>query len=90
MLDHSDVDFDLREKVVDLVDQLLRKRSSGRQVLAEDDLREIGLTSLDLVSLMLAVEAKFSIQIPDIDMTPANFRSIWKIEEMIAALRLQT
>jgi acyl carrier protein len=36
-------------------------------------LRDVGLTSLDMTSLVLAVEAEFSIRIPDRAITPANF-----------------
>ncbi len=39
----------------------------------QDNLREAGLTSLDMVNLMLAVEAEFDIEIPQSAMTPDNF-----------------
>jgi len=76
----------LREKVANIIQQLLLKRSVSRPVAADDDLREFGLTSLDMVSLMLAVEAEFVVQIPDADMTPANFQSVSRIERMVAKL----
>ena len=53
---------------------------------APQDLREAGLTSLDMVNLMLAVEAEFDIEIPQADMTPENFRSIETIEALVAVL----
>jgi acyl carrier protein len=84
MLDQSE--FHLRERVARIIQQLLLKRSVSRLVLAEDSLREIGLTSLDMVSLMLAVEAEFGVQIPDRDMTPSNFQTISSIERMVAKL----
>jgi acyl carrier protein len=45
-----------------------------------------GLSSLDLVNLMLAVETEFGLKIPDRDMTPANFRSIARIDALVGAL----
>jgi acyl carrier protein len=84
MLDQSE--FHLRERVARIIQQLLLKRSVSRLVSAEDSLREIGLTSLDMVSLMLAVEAEFGVQIPDRYMTPSNFRSTSSIEKMVAEL----
>jgi acyl carrier protein len=55
-------------------------------VLLEAELREVGLTSLEMVNLMLAVEAEFDLKIPDADMTMHNFRSITSIEALVAVL----
>jgi len=84
MLDRPD--FSPRERIVDIVVQILAKHSISRTVLPDDDLREIGLSSLDMVNLMLAVEAKFDIEIPERDMTPANFRSVSAIEVLVGTL----
>jgi acyl carrier protein len=84
MLDHSD--FSPTDRVNDIVQEILKRRSIDRAVAADDDLRQIGLTSLDMVNLMLAVEAEFDVQIPDVNMTPANFRSVSNIGAMIARL----
>ena len=75
-----------RDRVAGLVIEILEKRSVRTAVLADDDLRDIGLTSLDMVSLMLAVEAEFDLTIPESDMTPQNFRSIAAIDTLVAAL----
>ena len=39
-----------------------------------------------MVNLMLAVEAEFDVKIPDRDMTPANFRTVARIEALVGAL----
>jgi len=70
-----------------LVRDLLAKRSVNRPVGSDEDLTEAGLTSLDLVNLMLAVETEFGLKIPDQDMTPANFRTIARIHRLVGALR---
>ena len=75
-----------RDRVAGLVIEILEKRSVSKAVLADDDLRDSGLTSLDMVSLMLAVEAEFDLTIPERDMTPQNFRSIAAIDTLVAAL----
>jgi acyl carrier protein len=49
-------------------------------------LAECGLSSLDMVNLMLAVESEFDVKIPDRDMTPANFRTIGRIDALVAGL----
>jgi acyl carrier protein len=74
------------ERVAQLVHQLMAKRSIDRQVGYDDVLGECGLSSLDMVNLMLAVETEFDIKIPDRDMTPSNFRSIAQIDKLVGAL----
>lgn len=74
------------ERVSTLVRALLIKRSVDRPVGRDEDLAEAGLSSLDLVNLMLAVEAEFDLSIPEQDMKPANFRSIARIETLVGAL----
>src|SRR5580700_2311592 len=74
------------ERVAQLVRQLMAKRSIDRSVGYDDVLGECGLSSLDMVNLMLAVETEFDIKIPDRDMTPSNFRSIAQIEKLVGAL----
>jgi acyl carrier protein len=74
------------ERVAQLVRQLLAKRSIDRLVGYDEVLSECGLSSLDTVNLMLAVETEFDIKIPDRDMTPSNFRSIAQIDNLVGAL----
>jgi acyl carrier protein len=74
------------DRVVDVVQRLLVERSINRQVSSDDDLREVGLTSLDMVNLMLSVEAEFDLEIPEMDITPANFRSISTISRLVTTL----
>jgi acyl carrier protein len=73
-------------RVSGLVRELLAKRSIDRPVGENDSLTESGLSSLDIVNLMLAVETEFAIKIPDREMTPSNFRSIAQIERLVHAL----
>ncbi len=77
---------DVNERVTALVRALFTKRGIERNVGGDDDLGEIGLSSLDLVTLMLAVEAEFDLNIPEQEMRPANFRSVGKIEALINGL----
>jgi acyl carrier protein len=74
------------QRVAALVRALLAKRAVDRAVGVDEDLAEAGLSSLDLVNLMLAVESEFDLSIPEQDMRPANFRSIARIEALVASL----
>lgn len=73
--------------VAGVVGRILEARSIAQPVKTHDDLREAGLTSLDMVSLVLSVESEFGIKIPEREITPTNFRSIATIETLVARLR---
>jgi acyl carrier protein len=51
-----------------------------------DNLRKAGFSSLDLVTLMLAVEDAFDLVLPQEKMTPASFQSIEAIEALVSSL----
>jgi acyl carrier protein len=82
----SITDLAANDRVVGLVQEILQRRGIGRPILADEDLRQAGLNSLDMVNLMLAVEAEFDLKIPDADMTLQNFRSISAIDALVAML----
>ena len=69
-----------------LVRELLAKRAINKPVEQNDNLAEIGLSSLDVVNLMLSVETEFAIKIPDREMTPSNFSSIEQIDRLVSKL----
>ena len=83
MLDHTNTD------VTDRVTQLVRRIMSKQAIGHDDDLRASGLSSLGLVNLMLTVETEFAIKIPERDMTPANFRSVARISNLVRGLSQQ-
>jgi acyl carrier protein len=73
--------------VAEVVRRMLIERSIQITVTADADLREVGLTSLDMVDLVLSVECEFDLQIPEAQITPANFRSIATIDALVNTLR---
>jgi len=73
-------------RIFGTVRQILARRAIPSPIDGLKDLRDAGLTSLDLVNLMLAIEAEFDIEIPQADMTPDNFRSIEAIDALVAVL----
>jgi acyl carrier protein len=89
MLASTDLEFpaDTSEgKIAKVVQRLLSDHSIDRTFYVEDDLREVGLTSLDMASLVLSVEAEFDLMIPEREITPANFRSVSAITNLVTAL----
>ena len=75
-----------RDRLFALVRQILAKNSITRPISVDDQLTEAGLSSIDMVNLMLAVEAEFGIMIPASEITPENFRSISTIEALIVRI----
>lgn len=75
-----------REFLVELVGEILKGNSSARPVSVDGPLVEIGLSSVDMVRLMLAVEAEFEIEIPPSDISPETFRSISTIEALVSRM----
>jgi acyl carrier protein len=52
----------------------------------DQDLREIGMTSLGMVTLMIAIEGEFGLVIPKHELHPDNFKSIGAIDTMLSRL----
>jgi acyl carrier protein len=77
------------ERVAALARRAMGKQSINKPLAQDDDLRACGLSSLGLVNLMLSVEEEFALKIPERDMTPANFRSIARITDLVRALSPQ-
>ena len=76
---------DRAQRILTLVDAMLAKK--GRPAAAADqDLREAGLSSLDTVNLMLAVEGEFDLFLPQTEMKPENFRSAEAIVALVDRL----
>jgi acyl carrier protein len=78
----------VRGQITAIVEAMLVKRGGPLAVAADQNLSEAGLTSLDMVNLMLAIEDEFGIEIPQRRMTPANFRTIAAIEQLVSNVAL--
>ncbi len=73
-------------RVMALVDQIRGQTPPVKQIAVDASLTDGGFTSVDMVNLMLAVEAEFDIMIPPSDITPENFRSVATIHALVARL----
>ncbi len=79
MQDHSDV----QHRILALVENILRQNAISAEVHRQSRLVDVGLTSMDMVNLMLGVEAEFDFTIPQSEITPENFQSIETLEAMV-------
>jgi acyl carrier protein len=78
--------FAIRERLLRLVAQILGKADAAAAVPPEARLSELGMSSIKMVNLMLAVETEFDLTIPQSDITPDNFRSVASVEALLARL----
>jgi acyl carrier protein len=71
-------------RLVALVKQTLGADAALPQPFPVDrQLSDLGVSSLKMVNLMLAVELEFDIAIPQSDITPENFHSVATIQAMV-------
>jgi len=72
------------ERIAAIAVQMLAKRGNTDIPAPDTNLREAGLTSLDMVNLILAVEGEFDIEIPQTSMTPENFDTLAAIVALVS------
>ena len=80
-------DTPVEARINAVVAEVLGKYGVAGPVTPEADLGRYGLTSIDMVELMLSVEAEFDATIPPAEITLANFRSVSSIAAMVSRLR---
>jgi acyl carrier protein len=78
------LDADIQNRVVALVKSILEQNAVAAEVTPEAKLVDIGLTSMDMVNLMLGIEAEFDFMIPQDLITPENFQSVATLERLVA------
>ncbi len=81
---------DVQTRVLALVKSILNQNAITADVNPDSLLVDAGLTSMDMVNLMLGVEAEFDFTIPQSEITPENFQSVKTLERMILALQHAT
>ena len=73
----------VQNRILALVRSILEQNAITAEVNPESLLVDVGLTSMDMVNLMLGVEAEFDFTIPQSEITPENFQSVKTLELMI-------
>jgi len=81
------MDDALRGRLIGLVSQFLGAQAGIPEPFPLDlQLSDLGIGSLKMVNLMLAVEREFDIAIPPADITPENFHSLGSIAALVKRL----
>jgi acyl carrier protein len=76
---------EVQGRILALVTAILEQNAIAAEIHPESLLVDVGLTSMDMVNLMLAVEAEFDLTIPQSQITPENFQSVKTLESMIVS-----
>ncbi|MGO9949342.1 MAG: phosphopantetheine-binding protein [Steroidobacteraceae bacterium] len=75
----------VKERLIGLVKQVLGAGSPVPDPFPLDaQLSDLGISSLIMVNLMLAVELEFDLAIAQADITPENFHSLSSIGDLVA------
>jgi len=79
-------DYTPRERLIDLIRQILDPPAAARPLPIDARLSELGMSSIKMVNLMLAIEVEFNLTIPQAEITPDNFESIVSVEQLVRRL----
>jgi acyl carrier protein len=79
----QDLAASVQDRVLSVVRIVLQENAIIADVHPESRLVDIGLDSMDMVALMLKVEAEFDLTLPQPEITPENFQSVKTMELMI-------
>ena len=75
--------IDVQGRLIALVKSILKQNAIAADVEPATLLVDVGLTSMDMVNLMLGVEAEFDFTIPQSDITPENFQSVETLTRLV-------
>jgi acyl carrier protein len=77
--------FDVQTRLLALVKSILAQNAIAADLDEATLLVDVGLTSMDMVNLMLAVEAEFDFTIPQSEITPENFQSVETLNRLVVS-----
>ncbi|MGH6778848.1 MAG: acyl carrier protein [Bradyrhizobium sp.] len=76
-------DVSVQNRILSIVTSILAQNEIAADLHPESRLVDIGLNSIDMVAVMLRVEAEFDFTIPQPQINPENFQSVRTLELMI-------
>jgi homoserine O-succinyltransferase len=79
-------DIASRERVIGLIERILERAPGAAPLPTTARLNELGMSSMKMINLMLAIEVEFDLTIPQADITPENFDSIASVDALVTRL----
>ena len=74
------------DRIVGLVERILERPAGAAPLPVRARLNELGMSSMKMINLMLAIEVEFDLSIPQTEITPENFDSIVSVETLVVKL----
>jgi acyl carrier protein len=74
-----------KKKIAKVVEKIIGKKN----IMDNQNLSEIGITSLNLLVLLSNIEEEFNIEIPEDEMNLDNFATIINIENLLKKLLIK-
>ena len=79
-----------RERIIALIERILERPAQAAPPPLTARLNELGMSSMKMISLMIAIEVEFDLTIPQAEITPDNFASIASVDAMVERLLRST
>ena len=83
LIEMQDLSASVQNRILSVVRNILEQNDITVDLHPESRLVDIGLSSMDMVALMLKVEAEFDFIIPQPQISPENFQSVKTLELMV-------
>ena len=74
------------DRIIGLVERILERPAGAAPLPVMARLNELGMSSMKMINLMLAIEVEFDLSIPQTEITPDNFDSIASVETLVVKL----
>jgi acyl carrier protein len=74
------------DRIIGLVERILERPAGAAPLPVTARLNELGMSSMKMINLMLAIEVEFDLSIPQTEITPENFDSIASVETLVLKL----
>ena len=74
------------DRIIGLVERILERPAGAAPLPVLTRLNELGMSSMKMINLMLAIEVEFDLSIPQAEITPENFDSIASVETLVVKL----
>ena len=74
------------DRIIGLVERILERPAGAAPLPVLARLNELGMSSMKMINLMLAIEVEFDLSIPQAEITPDNFESIASVEALVVRL----
>ena len=76
-----------RERLLGLVRKILGTPAANRPLAVDARLSELGISSIKMVTLMLAIEAEFDLTIPPSEINPDTFATLASLEALVERIK---